>query len=94
MMRVYQMRDPSEIEAFVLARDYDHAFAMFERYLKAHGGDPDCLLYREWKPDRLEGDEHAAVNEALEIQRAGLLTCDTMGAWVFIVPLGDRDDTG
>mgnify|MGYP001089099198 CR=1 FL=1 len=42
-MRIFQMRDLNEIEAFVLASDYDQASELFEQHLRAHGGDPDAI---------------------------------------------------
>ena len=41
MIRVFEMRDPTPIEAFVLARVSERAAELFEMHLTAHGGDPD-----------------------------------------------------
>lgn len=90
-MRIFEMRDMTPVEAFVLAPDYDRAFALFEQHLRAHGGDPDALLWRELDLDQLQDDAEAAVQEALGLAREGLVTCDTMGQWVFVMPVGDRN---
>lgn len=89
-MRIFQMRDLNEIEAFVLAVDYDRASELFENHLRAHGGDPDAVLYREVELQHLDEPANDAVYEALELGRHGLVTCDANGQWAFIVPLGDR----
>jgi hypothetical protein len=89
-MRIFQMRDLNEIEAFVLASDYDQASELFEQHLRAHGGDPDAVLYRELELQHLEEPANDAVYEALELDREGLVTCDANGQWAFVVPLGDR----
>jgi len=91
-MLIFQMRDPTPIEAFVLAPDYDRASALFQEHLRAHGGDPDTLLWRELRLEHLEHDDEAAVREAVELAREGLVTCDAAGRWSFLTPLGpDRD---
>lgn len=88
-MLVFQMRDPTPIEAYVLAADYDRAFEIFEMHLTAHGGDPDTLLWREWSVDNLGEPELSVVREAMELRREGLLTCDAQGRWAFTTPTGD-----
>lgn len=87
-MLIVQMRDPTPIEAFVLAADHERASELFEQHLLAHGGDPDTLLYREVGLEHLENDACAAVREALELSREGLVTCDAQGCWAFLIPLG------
>ena len=89
MMRLFEFRDPTPIEAFVLAWEYDHAAEIFQLHLKAHGGDPDTLLWREWPLGDLGEPEQSIVREALALDREGLLTCDAAGRWVFVTPLGD-----
>lgn len=89
-MVVFQMRDMSAIEAFVLASDYERAFHLFEQHLLAHGGDPDALIHRQPGLEHLEPEERVAVEEALEIDREGLVTADGNGRWAFTTPLGDQ----
>lgn len=84
------MRDPTPIEAFVLARDSERAAELFKLHLIAHGGDPDTLLWREWSIDGSGEFEQPVVREAMELCREGLLTCDGEGRWAFVIPLGDR----
>lgn len=90
VMRIFQMRDLGEIEAFVLAADYDRALELFEEHLKASGGDPDAVLYREVELQHLDEPANDAVYEALDLDREGLVICDTDGHWAFIAALGDR----
>jgi hypothetical protein len=90
VIRVFEMRDPTPIEAFVLARDSERAAELFEMHLTAHGGDPDTLLWREWPLYDLGDSEQSIVREALSLHREGLLTCDAEGHWVFVTPLGDQ----
>jgi hypothetical protein len=87
-MHIFEMRDMTPVEAIVLAPDYDRAFALFEQHLHAHGGDPDALLWRQLGIEHLQDDAEAAVQEALKLDREGLVTCDTAGQWVFVTPLG------
>ena len=87
-MRIFEMRDPSPIEAFVLAADQDDATELFEEYILANGGDPDTLLWREWRFADLTQPERAAIDAALAINREGLVTCDATGRWAFVIPLG------
>ncbi|MCH8615907.1 hypothetical protein LZ016_07315 [Sphingomonas sp. SM33] len=89
-VRIFEMRDPTPIEAFVLAADFDRASELFGLHLQAHGGDRDSLLYREWSIDALPNPGQSVVREALELHREGLLTSDAVGRWVFITPLADR----
>ena len=90
MRRLFEFRDPTPIEGFVLAEDYEHAVELFQLYLLTLGGDPDTLLWREWTLDDLEGAPRSAVNAALEIDRDGLATGNAYGRWVFITPLGNH----
>ena len=92
-MVIFEFRDPTPIEAFVLASDYDRAAAMFKLHLLAHGGDPDTLLYRQWSLDDLGEPEQSNVREALALDREGLLTWDEEGRWVFVTRLGDEPKT-
>lgn len=80
----------TEIEAFVLAGDYDPACELFQNHLRLHGGDPDTLLFRELEVDHLDEAAAIAVREALAVDRDGLVTHDEMRGWLFITPLGDR----
>ena len=89
-MRIFQMRDLREIEAFVLASDYDRASDLFEHHLRANGGDPDAVLYREVELQHLDEPANDAVYEALELDREGLVTCDAHGQWEFVAALGAR----
>src|SRR4051812_30842404 len=89
-MRIFQMRDLGEIEAFVLASDYDRASDLFEQHLRSKGGDPDAVLYRELELQHLDEPANDAVYEALELDREGLVICDADGQWAFIAPLGDH----
>ena len=89
-MRIFQMRDLTPIEAFVLAPDYDRGSALFAQHLRAHGGDPDAVLYREVELQHLDEPANDAVYEALGLGREGLVTCDAHGQWVFVLPLGDH----
>lgn len=86
-MRIFQMRDLTPIEALVLAADYDRASEMFEQHLRAHGGDPDALLYRELDLKHLEDAARRAVEEALGLAREGLVICDAADHWAFLTPL-------
>ena len=88
-MVIFEFRDPTPIEAFVLALDCDRATEIFEMHLQAHDGDPDTLLWRSWLLGDLGEPEQSRVREALALNREGLLTCDAEGRWVFITPLGD-----
>ena len=89
-MRIFQMRDLTQIEAFVLATDYDRASELFEHYLQAQGGDPDAVLYREVALEHLDEPANDAVYEALDFAHEGLVTCDADQKWAFVAPLGDR----
>lgn len=92
MTHIFQMRDLTPIEAFVLAEDYDRASALFEEHLRAHGGNPDAVLYREVGLEHLEASAKEAVHEALHLGREGLVTCDAKGRWAFVAPLGQKHD--
>lgn len=98
MIRIFQMRDLTPIEAFVLACDYDRASELFEQHLRSRGGDPDAVLYREVELQHLDEAANDAVYEALEFDREGVVTCDANGQWVFVHPLRERqkplDDKG
>lgn len=88
-MLIFQMRDLGEIEAFVLAADYDRAFELFEQYLRAHGGDTDSLLYHELELHQIKGEAaNDAVYEALDFDSEGLVLCDANGRWAFVRPFG------
>lgn len=89
MMHIFQFRDPTPIEALVIATDQDAATAIFENYVRACDGDPDTLLWRELSMEHLEDLAAAAVREALDLRRAGLVTCDAHGCWAFITPIGE-----
>jgi hypothetical protein len=91
-IRIWEMRDLTPIEAVVLARDYDRATELFERHLRAHGGNPDALLYREVGLEHLDEPANDAVNEALDIGWEGLVSCDANGRWSFVAPLGCHRD--
>jgi hypothetical protein len=93
VIRIFQMRDLTPIEAFVLAADYDRASELFEQHLRTHGGDPDAVLYREVELQHLEEPANDAVYEALDIGWEGLVTCDAAGRWSFVAPLGGQRDT-
>jgi hypothetical protein len=80
----------TEIEAFVLAGDYEPARELFQAHLRVHGGDPDTLLFRELEFQHLEEDAEVAVREALAIKRDGLVIHDEVRGWLFVTPLGDR----
>ena len=87
-MVIFEFRDPTPIEAFVLASEYERAAKMFRLHLRAHGGDPDTLLYRAWPLENLGEPEQSNIREALSLDREGLLTWDADGRWVFVTPLG------
>lgn len=86
-MRIFQMRDLTPIEAFVLAADDDRASELFEQHLREHRGDPDAVLWRELSLDHLEEAMRAAVGEALDLAREGLVVCDKAERWAFITLL-------
>ena len=74
MMRLFEFRDPTPIEAFVLAVDYMRARQMFRHHLRAHGGDPDTVLWRERDLNDLGEAQQLALEEAATIHREGLVT--------------------
>lgn len=80
----------TEIEAFVLAEDYDSASEVFQNHLRVHGGDPDTLLFRELDLHHLDDDAAVVVRGALGIERDGMVSHDDIRGWVFITSLGDR----
>lgn len=88
-MLIFQMRDLTPIEALILATDYDRASEMFEQHLRAHGGDPDALMFRELDLKHLESAARKAVQEALGLAREGLVICDAADQWIFVMPLGN-----
>jgi hypothetical protein len=88
---VFQMREPSApLEAFVLASDQERAAALFELYVRAHDGDPDTLLWREWRLNQLDEPERPLIEQALALRREGLMTPDILGQWAFTTPIGDH----
>jgi hypothetical protein len=87
VIRIFQMRDLTPIEAFALAEDYDRASELFGQHLRAHGGDPDALLYRELDLNNLDDAVRGAVEQALGLAREGLVICDAADRWVFVMPL-------
>lgn len=88
-MRIFEFRDPTPIEAYVLATDQESAFELFEEYVLARGGDPDTLLWREWSIDNLDEPEQAKVCEALELKREGVVAQQSVGHWVFVTTLAN-----
>ena len=99
MMSLFEFRDSTPIEAFVIAKDVDRALAMFKLYLETNGGDPDTVLWRERDLDDLDEGQQLALAHAATIDREGLVTVDASGRWVFLIPLGgqfthDDDDDG
>jgi DNA-binding GntR family transcriptional regulator len=79
----------TEIEALVLAGDYERARELFQAHLRVHGGDPDTLLFRELEMHHLEEHAEVAVREALVTDRDGLVMHDDNRGWLFIIPLSD-----
>lgn len=90
LMRIFQMRDLAEIEAFVLASDQERASELFAQHLLAHDADPDAVMYREVALESLNEPANDAVHEALDMGWDGLVTCDAKGRWAFTTPLGSR----
>jgi hypothetical protein len=90
MMRVFEFQDQTNIRGYVLAQDQDDATEIFEEHALARGGDPDALLWREWSIAALPDPERSAVLEALALNREGVVSCENLNRWVFIVPLGIR----
>lgn len=89
MMIIFEFRDFTPIEAFVLAPDLERAEELFDLHLRMHGGDPDTIMWRQWLLDDLSGLEQSKVGEALALDREGLLICDRNERWVFITPVGE-----
>lgn len=81
----------TDIEAFVLAADYEVARELFQGHLRVHGGDPDTLLYRELSLEHLEQPERSSVERALGLKRDGVVTQDSIRGWVFITPVGSDE---
>lgn len=79
----------TEVEAFVLAGNYDGARELFQAHLRVNGGDPDTLLFRELDLEHLDDDAAVAVREALTIGREGLVMHDEVRRWLFTTPLGE-----
>lgn len=92
LIRIFEMRDLTPIEAFVLASDYDRASELFEQHLRTHGGDPDALLYRDVELEHLNEPANDVVHKALDIGCEGLVVCDANGRWSFVTPLGSHRD--
>lgn len=84
-MQIFEFRDPTPIEALVIASDEEAASEIFQMYLRAHGGDPDTLLFRRLQMHHLQDLAAAAVQEALDLGRAGLVICDEADQWVFVM---------
>ena len=87
-MIIFEFRDFTPIEAFVLAPNLDRAEELFDRHLQTHGGDPKTIMWRQWLIDDISKPEQLYVREALAIGRAGLLTTGGDGRWVFVTPIG------
>lgn len=88
MMRLFEFRDPTPIEAYVLASDQDDATELFQEYALARGGDPDTLLWRELELTHLDDDAISGVSDAMALNREGLVICQPVDRWLFITPLG------
>lgn len=86
-MQIFEFRDPTPLEALVIASDEEAASEIFQMYLRAHGGNPDTLLFRRLQMHHLQDMAAAAVREALDLGRAGLVICDAEEQWVFVMPL-------
>ena len=87
MTSLFEFRDSTPIEAFVISKDVDRALAMFKLYLETNGGDPATLLWRERDFDDLDEAQQLALADAATIDREGLVIVDGSGRWVFLVPL-------
>ena len=92
MMGLFEFRDPTPIEAFVIAKDTDRALAMFKLYLETNGGDPDTVLWRERDLEDLDEAQQLALEDAATIHREGLVTVDVSGRWVLLIPLGGQSN--
>ena len=92
MMGLFEFRDPTPIEAFVIAKDTDRALAMFKLYLETNGGDPDTVLWRERDLEDLDEAQQLALEEAATIHREGLVIVDASGRWVLLIPLGGQSN--
>ena len=85
-MLIFELRDMTPIEAFVLAPDQNRAIEIFKMHVAAHGGDPDSLLFRQWQLQDIGEPERCVVMEALALDREGLLSSDVGGRWAFVTP--------
>lgn len=88
-MRIFQFRDPTPIEALVLACNEEDATELFQAYVIEQHGDPDTLLWRELTLDHLESDVVAGVRDALKLDRAGVLHGQGEHQLVFVIPVGN-----
>lgn len=86
-MIIFEFRDFTPIEAFVLAPDLGRAEELFDLHLQSHGGAPDTIMWRQWLLDDISEPEQSNVREALLLNRAGLLTRGEDGRWLFITPI-------
>jgi hypothetical protein len=93
-VRLFEFRDTSDISALVLAVDHDNATEIFEAYVFAEGGDPDSLLWRELVITDLQDDASSAVQDAMQLDREGLVICQAADRWVFIASLDDLGSVG
>ena len=93
-MRIFQFRDPTPIEALVLALDQDDATELFEEYVLAHGGDPDTLLWRELDLEHLEDHALAGVRDAMKLNREGLVVFQGEDRMVFVISVGNGKQPG
>jgi hypothetical protein len=91
LMRIFEMRDLTPIEAFVLAVDHERALELFAWHLQVHGGNADTVLFREVALEHMEEPANDAVNEALDVGWDGLVTSGAHG-WMFVTPLGVHRD--
>lgn len=94
MIRIFQFRDPTPLEALVLASDQDDATKLFEEYVLAHGGDPDTLLWRELDLDHLEDHTLAGVRDAMKLSREGLVVFQGEDRMVFVISVGNGKQPG
>ena len=88
MLMIFEFRDFTPIEAFVLARDFERAEEMFDRHLRAHGGDPDMIMWRQWTLRTMAEPEKLHVREARALKRERLLIRHADERWVFVDPIG------
>lgn len=88
-MRLFEFRDLTNIEACVIAQDHHDATELFEEHVLQHGGDPDKVLWRELRLKHLDDLMSAVVQDALTLDREGLVIEAGTERWVFVVPLSD-----